>query len=108
MGQVTTYPSSFTVVQDGSGNFKTIQEAVNAVRDLSRKQVKILIKKDIYLEKLIIPSWKCRISLIGESNDSTIENITIPNKAGRVGQAVALHVEGPVCRISKCRRCRQC
>jgi pectinesterase len=133
MGQATTYPSSFTVAQDGSGNFKTIQEAVNAVRDLSQQQVKVFIKKGIYREKLVIPSWKCRISLIGESkdstiitnsdysgkdypgkdftgkdkystytsytvlvqgNDCTIENITIENKAGRVGQAVALHVEG--------------
>lgn len=133
MGQATTYPSSFTVAQDGSGNFKTIQEAVNAVRDLSQQQVKVFIKKGIYREKLVIPSWKCRISLIGESkdstiitnsdysgkdypgkdftgkdkystytsytvlvqgNDCTIENITIENAAGRVGQAVALHVEG--------------
>lgn len=142
MGQATTYPSSFTVAQDGSGQFKTIQEAVNAVRDLSQQQVKIFIKKGVYREKLVIPSWKCRISLIGESKDSTIitnndysgknypgldpygkdkystytsytvlvqgndftaEHLTIENTSGRVGQAVALHVEADRCIITNCR-----
>src|ERR1700759_4980791 len=56
--QPTTYPSSFTVAQDGSGNFRTIQEAVNAVRDLSQQQVTIHIKNGVYHEKLVIPSWK--------------------------------------------------
>jgi pectinesterase len=142
MAQLVTYPSSFTVAQDGSGNFKTIQEAVNAVRDLSQQQVKIFIKNGVYREKLVIPSWKSRISLVGESKDSTIitnndysgknypgkdftgkdkystytsytvlvegndftaENLTIENTAGRVGQAVALHVEGDRCIITNCR-----
>ncbi len=70
--QPQQYPSSFTVAQDGSGNFKTIQEAVNAVRDLSQQQVKIFIKKGIYHEKLVIPSWKTKISLIGENRENTI------------------------------------
>src|SRR5689334_10776252 len=70
--QPVTYPSSFTVAQDGSGNFKTIQEAVNAVRDLSQQQVTIFIKKGMYREKLVIPSWKTNISLVGEDKDSTI------------------------------------
>lgn len=142
MSQPTTFPSSFTVAQDGTGNFKTIQEAVNAVRDLSQQQVTIHIKKGIYREKLVIPSWKCRISLIGDDkgstiitnsdysgksypgldfvgrdkystytsytvlvqgNDCTVENLTIENAAGRVGQAVALHVEGDRFVMTNCR-----
>jgi pectinesterase len=134
MAQPVTYPSYFTVAQDGTGNYKTIQEAIFAVRDLSQQKVTIFIKKGVYKEKLIIPSWKTNISLVGESRDSTvityddhanmrlktrdeflktdtlrtftsytmlvegndcsIENLTIKNTAGRVGQAVALHVEG--------------
>jgi pectinesterase len=141
--QGVAYPSSFTVAKDGSGNFKTIQEAVNAVRDLSQQQVTILIKKGIYHEKVVIPSWKTKISLVGESQDSTIiswndysgklvpggldafgrdkfttyttytvlvqgndfhaRNLTIENTAGRVGQAVALHVEGDRAIIQDCR-----
>lgn len=60
------------VAKDSSGDFTTIQEAVNAVRDFSYFPVKIFIKKGIYHEKLIIPSWKTGITLQGESRDSTI------------------------------------
>lgn len=139
--QPANYPTSFTVAQDGSGDFRTIQEAVNAFRDLSQVRVKVFIKKGVYHEKLVIPSWKTNISLIGEDRDSTIitgndysgkeypgkdftgkdkystytsytvlvqgndftaENLTIRNTAGRVGQAVALHVEGDRCIIRNC------
>ncbi|KAA8481413.1 pectinesterase [Arcticibacter tournemirensis] len=140
--QPQQYPDSFTVAQDGSGDFKTIREAVNAVRDLSQQQVRIFIKNGIYNEKLVIPSWKSKISLVGESKENTIitnndysgkpypngkdpygkdkfstytsytvlvegndfsaENLTIENTAGRVGQAVALHVEGDRAIIKNC------
>src|SRR5919205_4283186 len=66
------YPKTLTVAQDGSGDYTTIQGAVNAVRDLSQEQVTIYVKKGVYHEKLIIPSWKTKISLIGESNTNTI------------------------------------
>ena len=138
----TKYPPIINVAQDGSGNYKTIQEAVNAVRDLGAKEVKIFIKNGIYHEKLIIPSWKTHISLIGESRDSTIitnadysgksyangndiygmskfstytsytvlvqgddftaQNLTIENTSGRVGQAVALHVEADRVTVANC------
>jgi pectinesterase len=142
MAQATTYPTHFTVAQDGSGDFKTIQEAINAVRDLSQQQVTINIKPGTYHEKLVIPSWKTKISLIGEDKEHTIitnsdysgkanpggkdafgkdkfttytaytvlvqgndfiaENLTIQNVSGRVGQAVALHVEGDRCVVKNC------
>ncbi|MBB2144514.1 pectin esterase [Pedobacter sp. LMG 31464] len=127
-----TYPKSFTVAKDGSGDFKTIQEAVNAVRDLSDVQVPIYIKNGVYKEKLVIPSQKSKISLIGENKDQTIitfddysgkngintytshtvlvqgndfkaENITFENSAGPVGQAVALHVEADRVVIKNCK-----
>lgn len=137
------YPPSITVAQDGSGNYKTIQEAINAVRDLAHQRVTIHIKKGIYQEKVVVPSWKTNITLLGESKDSTIitgndysgkpfpggkdrvggdkystytsytllvegndfiaRNLTIQNTAGRVGQAVALHVEADRVTISNCR-----
>ncbi|MGV3509852.1 MAG: pectinesterase family protein, partial [Sphingobacteriaceae bacterium] len=140
--QTKIRPSSLTVAQDGSGDYKTIQEAINAIRDLSQKEAKIFIKNGTYKEKLIIPSWKTHISLIGESKENTIitgddysgktfpggkdahgkdkhstfssytvlvqgndfkaQNLTIRNTAGRVGQAVALHVEGDRAIILNC------
>ena len=141
--QQQTYPSRLTVAQDGSGDYKTIQEAVNAVRDFTQLRVIIFIKKGVYHEKLVIPSWKTGITLMGEHPDSTIitnddysgklfpggkdatgrdkfstftsytvliqgddvilEYLTIRNTAGRVGQAVALHVEGDRCEVNHCR-----
>ncbi|WP_316830559.1 pectinesterase family protein [Pedobacter aquatilis] len=128
------YPAELTVDINGSGNYKSIQEAINSVRDLGEREVKIFIKNGTYKEKVIIPSWKTRIKLIGETqahtiisfddysgklypggkdlfgadkfstytsytflvqaNDITLENLTVVNTSGRVGQAVALHVEG--------------
>lgn len=140
-----TQPTSKNLVvsQDGSGDYKTIQEAINAVRDLGPRQVTIHIKKGIYHEKVIIPSWKTRISLIGDDAGNTIivnndysgkpvpcgkdaygrtqmstytsytlliqgdncivKNLTIINSAGRIGQAVALNIEGDRCAIINCR-----
>jgi pectinesterase len=37
-----------------------------------------------------------------ESNDVIIQNLTVENTAGKVGQAVALHVEGDRCQIVNC------
>ena len=80
--QQQTWPTRLTVAQDGSGNYKTIQEAVNAMRDFSQERVTIFIKKGIYKEKLVIPSWKTNISLVGESRDSTI--ITNDDYSGKL------------------------
>jgi pectinesterase len=141
--QTVTYIPSLVVAKDGSGNYKTIQEAINSVRDLYIKRVTIHIKNGVYHEKVVVPSWKTNISLVGESKDSTIitnddfsgkpnpggtdaygkekfatytsytvlvqgndftaENLTIQNTAGRVGQAVALHVEGDRVVIKNCK-----
>ena len=67
-----SYPPTLTVAQDGSGDYKTIQAAINSVRDLGERRVQIYIRKGTYNEKLVIPSWKTNISLIGESPESTI------------------------------------
>lgn len=57
----------FVVAKDGSGDFFTVQEAVNAVPDF-RKNVRttILVRKGTYKEKIIIPESKINISMIGE------------------------------------------
>ena len=61
-----------TVTKDGTGDFETIQEAVNSTRDLGPGEVEIFIKNGIYNEKLIIPTWKHQLTLIGESKEATI------------------------------------
>lgn len=74
----------FIVAQDGSGDFKTIQEAVNVVRDHSQQKVIIEIKNGVYHEKLVIPSWKKNIALVGESKEKTI--ITNDDYSGKAFQ----------------------
>lgn len=70
--QVIPTSKDLTVALDGSGDYRSIQEAINAVRDLGPRQVTIHIKKGVYHEKLVIPPWKTGISLAGENADSTV------------------------------------
>ena len=132
---------ALTVAQDGSGDFKTIQEAVNNVKDNSEKRVVITIKPGKYVEKLEIPVSKTFITLKGTDrnktiisfddysrkplrepdpagkkpfgagtsysflilgNDTTLENLTVENTAGRVGQAGALHIKGDRVSVKNC------
>lgn len=67
-----TVKPDFIVAKDGSGNFKTIQEAINAVPDFRKNITVIFIKKGIYKEKLILPASKTMVSFVGESRDETI------------------------------------
>lgn len=61
------HAQNIVVAIDGSGDYGTIQEAVRAVRDHSPAPVTIFIKNGIYLEKLVVPSWKPNIRFVGES-----------------------------------------
>lgn len=55
------------VAKDGSGDFTSVQEAVNSVPDFRKKaRTRILVKKGEYKEKVIIPPTKINLSLIGE------------------------------------------
>lgn len=121
-----------TVAQDGSGDFKTIQEAITSCRPFQEYEKVIYIKNGVYKEKILIDSFYINLKLVGESVEKTIitygdhagmpgigtfnsytikvtgnrislENLTIENSAGEVGQAVALHVEGDQCIFRNCR-----
>jgi pectinesterase len=79
-GAVAGQPQKITVAQDGSGDFKTVQAALNAVPEGNSKRVTIRIKKGIYKEVIIVDATKNFISLIGEDRDNTI--LTYNNHAG--------------------------
>jgi pectinesterase len=126
------YKTSYTVSQDGKGDFKTLQETLNACKAFPDVSITIRIRPGTYIEKIEVHSWNTRISLIGEDaantiikfddysgkgdintftsytakvlgNDFYAENITFENAAGPVGQAVALHVESDRCVFKNCR-----
>lgn len=72
------YPASaqptydFVVAKDGSGDFKMVQAAINAVPDFRKNRTTILIKNGVYMEKLILPTSKTNVSFIGEAVEKTI------------------------------------
>ncbi len=121
----------FVVALDGSGDFASIQEAVTACGAFPDETKEIFIKNGVYHEKVLIDSFHGNITVIGESREATIltyddhagqpgigtfnsytlkvlgdhvelRNLTIENAAGRVGQAVALHVEGDYFKVDNC------
>lgn len=126
------YMREITVAADGSGDFKTITEALEAIRAYMDYKVTVNIKNGEYHEKVIIPSWLENVDFIGEDPEKTIityndyakldnmgtfrtytmrvdgcninfKNLTVRNNAGRVGQAVALHTEGDNITFENCR-----
>ncbi len=66
------YKYDYTVAQDGSGDFKHIQEAINAVTFLKTTETKIFIKNGTYKEKIEIPENKNNITLIGENKEKVV------------------------------------
>lgn len=123
---------TLVVTRDGTGDYRTVQEAVEAVRAFMDYTVTIYIKNGTYKEKLVIPSWVKNVQLVGESeektiityddhaninkmgtfrtytvkvegNDITFKNLTVENNAAPLGQAVALHTEGDRLMFVNCR-----
>ena len=126
------YKYDFTVAKDGSGDFKYIQDAIDAMRVYPLRRITLYIKNGIYNEKIVLPSDNTDVSFIGESVDKTIisfndysgrgklttftsytakisgnrfiaENITFMNSAGPVGQALALYVDADKAVFKNCR-----
>jgi pectinesterase len=62
----------FIVAQDGSGDFTKIQDAINASPSFPYEKVTVFIKNGIYTEKVRVPEWNTRLSLVGESAANTI------------------------------------
>lgn len=62
----------FVVSTDGTGHFRTVQEAINAVPDFRKNETRIFIKNGIYKEKLVLAGSKTNVTFIGEDRDKTI------------------------------------
>lgn len=61
-----------TVAQDASGNYKTVQQAINSIKDSNSAEIIIYIRNGIYKEKLRLPASKMNVHFIGESVEKTI------------------------------------
>lgn len=120
------------VAADGTGDYKTVGEAVRKVRGDFDTPVTIFVKNGIYKEKLFINATVNNLMLEGESaegvvitygdyaslnnlgtsgsytakvegNNITFKNLTFENSAGPVGPAVAMHTIGDRLRFVNCR-----
>lgn len=119
-------PEGYDVVvaADGSGNYTSLQAAINAAPSNRTTPYRILVKKGKYIEKVTIPSNKPFLHVVGEginevvfswddyagkpgvteiatitinSNDCVFMNMTIENSWGRKNdgpQALAVKVTG--------------
>jgi pectinesterase len=126
------YKYIFTVAKDGTGDYYTIQDAIDAMRGYPLAPITLYIKNGVYNEKIELPANNTDVSFIGENVDSTIitwddysgkgkhttftsytakisgnrfraENITFENSAGPVGQALALYVDADKAVFKNCR-----
>ncbi|WP_460685935.1 pectinesterase family protein [Niabella aquatica] len=126
------YKYTFTVAKDGSGEFKYIQDAIDAMRVYPLAPITLYIKNGVYNEKIELPANNTDVTFIGEDVDKTIitfndysgrgklttftsftakisgnrftaQNITFVNSAGRVGQAVALYVDADKAVFKNCK-----
>jgi len=69
---VQANPERIIVSQDGKGQFKTIQAALNSLPKQSAEPIVIFIKKGVYNEKLYIE--KSHVTLEGEDRENTINH----------------------------------
>lgn len=65
-------PDTLVVARDGTGQFRTIDEAIEVCRAFMDYHKVIYVKKGTYKEKLIVPSWLTHIEICGEDRDNTI------------------------------------
>ena len=119
------------VASDGSGDVRTVQEAIDRVPANNRARYVILIKPGIYRQQVKIPSNKPYVTLLGQNAENTVlsfnlsnsqvgstsasfstyvgandfraENLTFENSFGPGSQAVALLVEADRAVFLRCR-----
>ena len=65
-------PDTLFVARDGTGEFRNIDDAIEVCRAFMDYHKVIFVKKGIYKEKLIIPSWLTNIEICGEDAEQTV------------------------------------
>lgn len=66
------YATDLYVAADGSAEYVSIQEAIDATKAFPDGRITIHIKAGIYEEKVKVPSWNDKLTLQGEGAASTI------------------------------------
>lgn len=127
------YRTTYVVAQDGSGDFRSIQEAIDDCKSFPYEPVTIRVKPGEYWGRVTVPAWNTKLRIVGEgevtlvndlhfksvgrgrnstfmtatlevlADEFTAVNLRIVNAAGPIGQALALRVEGDRSAFFNCR-----
>jgi pectinesterase len=62
----------YVVAKDGSGDYTSIQAAIDGAKSFPPERITIFVKDGVYREKVTVHAWNPRITLIGESKEKTI------------------------------------
>lgn len=90
------------VARDGTGEFRSLNEAIEVCRAFMDYKKVIFVKKGLYKEKVIVPQWLTNIEIVGEDRDKTIityddhANIKMPGTDRGMGtfRTYTVKVEG--------------
>ncbi|MDB5333400.1 MAG: hypothetical protein JWP03_4551 [Phycisphaerales bacterium] len=87
----TTAPASIVVAGDGTGDYRGIQEAVNAVPAGNAQRIVIHIRPGMYRGQVVVPREKRFVSFLGEAADKTLitESWNL-RTIGKNGQAIGV------------------
>lgn len=77
------------VAKDGTGDYATIQGAIDAVPNNSSERTVVFVKNGTYREKVLVSSSKRKLTLVGENVDSTI--LVYDDYAGLIVDGVELN-----------------
>ncbi|PHT88973.1 Pectinesterase 2 [Capsicum annuum] len=88
-------PFDTIVALDGSGDFKSITEALQAAPDNSERRYNIKIKEGIYNEYVFVHKNKTNITFIGEGTDRTIITGSKSNGTGfKTNETATVDISG--------------
>jgi pectinesterase len=60
------YKYVFTVAKDGTGDYKFIQDAIDAMRAFPLAPITLFIKNGVYTEKIELPSYNTDVTLLAK------------------------------------------
>ncbi len=84
-------PDTIFVARDGTAEFRNIDDAIEVCRAFMEYHKVIFVKKGLYKEKLVVPSWLTNIEICGEDAENTIityddhANVFIPGTNHKMG-----------------------
>lgn len=73
---------SVTVSQDGTGDYRTVQEAIDAVPLSNKCRTVIRVAPGVYKQPIYVPKTKNYITLVGLSPEATV--LTWNNTATKI------------------------